>query len=424
MRPSSDSIGPEEAPMKKGNFHEGLAFLLLTAGILTCSSGCSKVKKPYWVGGKTLVEASEVDDSYFPYFAKWLDRRAKDPVDYIAEKCRRHDLVIIGEHHYIKDYCELFRRAVPEVYSKAGVRVIALEVCNAEDNDKISRLIEGQTYDLPLAYEIARSQNWELWGYKEYWDILEAAWSLNRHLPAGQDHLRVVGIDKKMDYQLDALWRANKLADSALIEKAKAQPDIYKRDDWLVESLEKEIIGKGAKGLVLVGLNHSFTRYAQPKLGKDLKLEREWPRMGYLLRQKYGEKVFQVALHGPQMSPKVIDKSYQGAEPVMSDLIERIMAAHGNKPVGFDTAGSPFANIRDSLSYYYHWQPRVTFANLNEGFVFLSPVKRLTPCTWMKGFISDEMFEKSKVYYEFAYGQTFQNSREVDEFLASGLKTL
>jgi hypothetical protein len=409
--------------MLQGRHSFASAAAVLAAACLAAAA-CDRTKTPPWVGRDISVEAAQVEAAYFPFFAKWLSRTGSDPVAYIVEKCRAHELVIVGEHHYMKDYCELFARAVPEAYRKAGVRVVALEVCNAEDNDKIARLIEGPAYDVPLAYEIARSEDWELWGYKEYWDILQAAWALNRSLGPDEEHLRVVGIDKKMDFQLDALWRANKLTDTAMIEKAKAQPDIYKRDDWLGENLEKETLGKGARGLVLIGLNHSFPRYAQPKLGKDLKLEREWPRTGYVLRQKYGDKVFQVALHGPQMSPQVIDKTYKGAEPVLSDLVERIMAAHGNTPVGFDTAGSPFANIRDSLSYYYHWQPRVTFADVNEGFIFLKPVKALAPCSWMKGFISDEMFEKSKAYYEYAYGRKFQNAREVDEFLAAGLKTL
>jgi hypothetical protein len=399
------------------------AAAVLAAACLAALS-CARPKAPDWYGSGTAVEAAQVDPSTFPFFSKWLSRSGSDPLDYIVEKCRRHDLVIIGEHHYIKDYCELFARAVPEVYRKAGVRVVALEVCNAEDNDKIARLIEGPVYDISLAYEIARSEDWELWGYKEYWDILQAAWALNRSLKAGEEHLRVVGVDKKMDFQLDAMWRAGKLTDPAQIEKAKAQPDIYKRDDWLQANLEREVLDKGAKGILLIGLNHSFTRYAQPRLGKDLKLEREWPRTGRVLREKYGERVFQVALHGPQMSPQVIDKTYQGAEPVLSDLVERIMAVHGGAPVGFDSTGSPFANIRDSLSYYYHWQPKVTFADLSEGFVFLKPVKALTPCSWMKGFISDEMFEKSKAYYEYAYGRKFQNAKEVDEFLSTGLKTL
>jgi hypothetical protein len=236
--------------------------------------------------------------------------------------------------------------------------------------------------------------------------------------------MRVVGIDKKLDFQLDALGRAGQLKDPVLIEKAKNLPDIYKRDDWLMENLEASILRPGAKGIVLVGFNHSFTHYAQPRLDKDMKLEREWPRMANLLYQKYRERIFQIGLHGPQMLPSVIDKTYKGGEPVLSGLIEKIMAAAGGRALGFDVVGSPFANIRDSLSYYYHWQPKVAFADINRGYIFMKPVKELSPCGWMKGFISDEMFERSRSYYEYAYGRKFQNAREVDEFLSSGLKTL
>ena len=306
-----------------------------------------------------------------PAFSNWLDGNGKDPVDYIVGKCRDHDLVIVGEHHYIKPYCELFTRALPGAYKKAGVRVVALEVCNAEDNEKIARLIAGKTYDTELAYDIARSENWGLWGYKEYWDILEAVWDLNRSLPPGAEPMRVVGIDRKMDFQLDSLWRAEKLKDPALIEKAKNQPDIYKRDDWLVENIENETFAKGAKGIVLVGLNHSFTHYAQPMLDKEGKLKGEWPRMGKILSGKYGDKIFQIGLHGAHNPPSVIDKTDKGAEPVFSGLIETIMAARGGKPVGFDVVGSPFAGIRDSRSYYFHWQPEMSFVNICRGYVFL-----------------------------------------------------
>jgi hypothetical protein len=373
---------------------------------------------------KTLREASGIKASSFPLFTGWLDNNGKNPVDYIIEVCRVHDLVIVGEHHYIKNYCELFKQALPGAYEKAGVRVVALEVCNAEDNEKIARLVDGEIYDTALAYEIARSENWGLWGYKEYWDILEAVWTFNRSLPAGGEHLRVVGIDKTMDYQLDSLWRAGKLTDQTLVDKAKSQPDIYKRDDWLVENIEKETFAKGAKGIVLVGFNHSFTHYCQPRIDKEGKLKDEWPRMGVLLYRKYGDKVFQVGLHGEHMSPAQIDITYKGSGPVFTELIEEIMASRGNKPVGFDVVGSPFAGIRDTQSYYFHWQPAMSFANICRGFVYLMPVKELKPCSWMKDFVSDEMFEKCKGFYEFSYGRTFKNAKEVNEFFESGLKTL
>ncbi len=394
---------------------------MLSCSILSVQFGCGNVKIPDWFKQDVLVEADQVDASSFPFFKKWLDRWGKNPLEYIVQKSKNHELVIIGEHHYIKDYLELVKQAIPNVYHRAGVRCLALEVCNAEDNEKIAGLIEGDKYDRDLAYEIARSQNWGLWGYKEYWDLLEAVWNLNKALPRGAEHMRVIGIDKAMDYQLDALWRANQLTDKSLIEEAKNEPDIYKRDEWMAKNIEDEIIKKGAKGIVLVGFNHSFVHYAQPKLNKEGTLESEWPRMANLLYQKYLDKIFQVGLHGEHSSPSVIDKNYKGRGPIFVDLIEKITASRENKPVGFDVAGSPFANIRDRQSYYFHWQPKVRFSDLSQGFVFLKPLKGLSPCTWMDNFISDEMFEKSKTFYEFTYKRKFANSREVNEFFKKGL---
>jgi hypothetical protein len=394
---------------------------LLTAGVLCAFSCPAQEELPVRSSGGEWIEASDVKEADYPRFTRWLDRSAQSPVSYIVKKCREHQTVIIGEQHNQKEYCELFIQTIPEVYHRAGVRVVALEVCNSEDNGKLARLIGGDAYDKNLAAEIARSHNWGLWGYKEYWDIFEAVWTLNRSLPPGAEPMRVVGIDKEMDYQLDAMWRDKSLKDPALIKKAEGQPDIYKRDDWLVANTEKEILDKGAKGIMLVGFHHSFTHYAQPVLSRtDRTLEREWPRMANILYQKYGDKVFQIAVHGPHSSPALIDSSYKGEEPVFANLMEAIQAAHGNKPVGFDVVGSPFADIRDARSYYFHWQPKVRFADICTGFIFLKPYKGLAPCTWMDDYVTDEMFEKSKAFYEHSYSKKFLNSKEVNEFFKSG----
>jgi hypothetical protein len=315
----------------------------------------------------------------------------------------------------------LFRKVAIEAYRQAGVRVIALECCNAEDNDKITRLEDGEHYDNDLAYEIARSENWALWGYKEYWDVLKAVWELNKSLPPGSEHMHVVGLDKIMDYQLYTLWQAGQLKDPALIEKAKSQPNVLDRDGWLAGNVEKEILDKGRKGIVLIGFNHSFTHYGQPRFDKTRKeMIGVWARMGVLLYQKYGEKVFQIGLHLKHDPSMIMREGDKGGNPVFTSVLERIMAVHGNKPVGFDVPGSPFADLRDSRSYYFYWEPKVTFADLSRGYIFLKPFKALSPCSWMKNFISDKMFEKSKTYYEYAYKRKFKNSKEVNEFFALG----
>ncbi len=240
---------------------------------------------------KAPVEVADIHASKFPAFVKWLEEKAIDPVEYCVEKCKTHQIVILGEPHYKKDYLELFKQVAIEAYHKAGVRVIAMEACNAEDNEKIARLVEGDFYDSALALDIARSENWRLWGYGEYWDVLEAVWKLNRSLPSGSERLKVIGIDKKMDYQLWTLWQAQQLKDPSLIEKAKAQPDVLERDNWLTANVERETIAKNRKGIVYIGFNHSFTHYGQPRRDEKTKeVIGIWPRMGYLLYQKYGRK--------------------------------------------------------------------------------------------------------------------------------------
>jgi uncharacterized iron-regulated protein len=392
---------------------------LIAILLLTLSFAGSQEKPKNTDQAPALVEASTVDPSTFPVYTKWLDKHGATPLDYIVEKAQQHQVVVLGEYHERKDFLDLLNQAIPDLYKKAGVRVLALEVCNAEDDSNLETLVNGDQYDRALALEIARHEDWEIWGYKEYWDLLEAVWRLNKSLPKGAEHMRIIGIDKRMDYQLDELWRQNQLTDPALIEKAKNQPDMYKRDDWMAQNIEDGILSPGLKGVALVGLNHSFTKYGQPKL-KDGKLEKEWPRMSAILYGKYGDKIFQIAAHGEEMSPSVVDKDYKGAGPILPSLVEKIMNARGNTSVGFDVAGSPFANLRDSESYYFRWQPKVTFADISEGFIFLKPMSSLAGCAWVDGFISDEMFKKSKAYYETTYQRKFNNAKEVDDFLKAG----
>ncbi len=400
----------------------GRLFALAVAVLLAGSLAFPQESKPIVAANAGLVEASSVTPEAFPIYVNWLNKNGKAPIAYMVEKAKQHQVVFLGEYHMKSDFLQLLNRAIPELYRAAGVRVIALEVCNAEDDQKLTKLVNGSSYDRALALEIARSENWEIWGYKDYWDILEAAWRLNHSLPKKAERMRVIGVDKRMDFQLDSLWRSKLLTDEALIEKAKNQPDIYKRDDWMVQAIEDGIIRPGLKGVVLIGMNHSFTKYAQPSV-KEGKLTKTWARTANVLHQKYGDKIFQIAAHGEQMRPEVADPSYKGTGPVLPDLIEKIMAARGNQPVGFDVEGSPFARLRDSDSYYFRWQPEVSLADVNQGLIFLKPMKDLASTPWVDGFISEEMFKKSKVYYETTYQRKFNNAKEVDDFFKAALAT-
>jgi len=398
---------------------KGYAMLMMIMGMFAGASAHSEL--PNWISGKSTKEASAVDERDISVFTNWMKDNSLPPLEYLISKCNKHQVVILGEMHEIRDNLLFLIDAIPVLYERGKVTCIGLGVCNSEDNAKIERLVTAPEYDEKLALEIARSQNWGIWGFKEYWDVLRAVWELNQRVPRGQPKMRVIGIDRKMNAILFFKKEKGMLKDPDELAAFKKQLPLFeKRDQLMAEQIETEIISKGERGVVLVGNMHAFTHYRQPG-GKDGKFVSEWARMGYILYEKHGEKIFQITLHLHYASPATVDPTYRGDKPVLTDLIEAIMERRGNVPVGFDVFASPLATIRDSGSYLFHYQPKVIFAEVCRGYIFLAPRKELGHCQWIKDFVSQEMFVDNKDFFEVRFNKKFSNADELNEFISAAL---
>ena len=343
----------------------------------------------------SLVEISSLNEGDYPKFIKWLDNNAKDPVEYAVETAAKHQVTIFGEVHEQRDYLLFLSEIIPKLYHQAGVTCVAMEVLLAEDNETINRLVTAKNFDRALALEIARHQPWGIWGAKEYWDVLETIWQLNQEIPDGQKKMRLIGIDAKYDMVSLAMVTGGEGAKikSPLWEKLRIFrlfDDIMivvKRDELMARNIEREIIEKEERAIIWVGLMHSYTHYQQPIIMNG-KLVRKFNRMGLLLHQKYGDRIFQVALH----------ESYFNS--VMGKFIEPVMKERGNVPVGFDVSGSPFGDLRNNDSEDYHHYPNLRFADKASGYIYLKPVRELGKCGWLDGYVSKKMFLKNKPYYK------------------------
>jgi hypothetical protein len=97
-------------------------------------------------------------------------------------------------------------------------------------------------------------------------------------------------------------------------------------------------------------------------------------------------------------------------------FIEEIMSLRRNGPVGFDVFSSPFASLRDNDSYYFYFQPDVKFADLNQGYLYIKPYEELASCSWIENFISDELYEKHKLYFESAFSKKLSSAMEVNNY--------
>ncbi len=310
---------------------------------------------------------------------------------------------------------------IPVLHHRAQVRCVAMEVCLAEDNEAIARLVTASTFDRELALSIARHQPFGLWGWKEYWDVFETVWRLNQTIPAGEKPFRVIGLDRPMDMPSVAMlgFEDNAARDCPPWEKLRifralrTIPLVLARDAFMAMQVEREIIATGQRGIVWVGRNHSGLGWPGPT--------ERLPRMGFLLHQRHGDKVFQIRLHGMDIPTALVDRTYRGADPAMAEFLESIMRLRGHTPVGFDVAPSPLALLRDQGSFEFHSDARVGLVDVAAGYVFLAPWRDLTTCGWLEGYISPAMFVNNKPFYQ-AFGRRagrkLHNARDANALFA------
>lgn len=377
-----------------------------------------------------LIEVSSLPSKEDSVFVNWLDKNAQSPEEYAIEKVKEHQVTLFGEMHDKKNNLDFLNKIIPDLYKKAGVRCIAMECFSPGMNKKVQKLITAKKYDRELALEIARSNSWEIWVSKGYWDVFETVWKLNNSIPVESDKMTVVGISETFDGPSLALVG---IGDSPMASPVWEKIRLYKlpvtlitlalSDEIMAVNIEKEIIETGKKAIAWIGGDHSFTHYAHSYsvMGKD----RKFYRMGYLLHNKYGDKIFQILMHHWYLSPKMDFKGVQ-----MGNFIERVMSKHSNAPVGFDLNGSPFANLRDTSCWYFYKQPKVNFNDIARGYIFLKPNREMRSCEYMEGYISKEMFMRNKFFYEnFLHGKReegtndtiveFRNSKEANAYYKS-----
>lgn len=262
------------------------------------------------------------------------------PVDYVLARLERHPIVILGEAHWIRHDVELVIELVPKLAERRIV--LALETLPAEEQEAIDRLLGAPEWDGAGALRVQRAAAWP---YRQYLDILRAAWRVNRDTP-GTAHVLALGPP--------ADWRARGID----------------YDEFLAGRVA-EVARAKQRVLVFCGLHHAFTRYHQPELDLGGRATAFMDRMGNLLRRAFGERVFLITLHRP---------FWCGREPwsycLPLDGAIDCVAARLGRPVGFDVAASPFAGLEvDPGVYYAHGYRRLRLDELTDGYLWLAPLE-------------------------------------------------
>ncbi|HEX5043248.1 MAG TPA: ChaN family lipoprotein [Candidatus Polarisedimenticolaceae bacterium] len=265
-------------------------------------------------------------------------RHAASPPDYLMATLEHHRIVIVGESHWIAHEVALVRDVVPRL-AERGI-LLGMEMLPASKQADLDAVLTAKDWDQPRAIAILRAASWP---YTDYLEILHAAWS---------KRVRVVALGPP------ANWR----------ETLLSQGKTY--DGFMADLVTASLAAPGSRMLVYCGLHHGFTRYTQPEVRDDGSVDAFMDRMGNMLRRRDGQEVFLVMLHRPIWCGHPASWGYclpfDGA----------VDCAAPDRPVGFDVAGSPFADLTfDRTTYYAHGYASLRFAEFADGDVWSGPVE-------------------------------------------------
>jgi hypothetical protein len=269
---------------------------------------------------------------------------AMPPADYVLAKLNTHPVVILGEAHWVRHDALLVAALVPTLAQRRVV--LAMEILRARDQKAIDQLLSAPRWDPVAAMRIMRSAAWP---YREYLDILHAAWDADHEAPGA---IRVLALGPDPD------WRAT---------LSSGRGPTY--DAFLADRIAAEV-DAGNRVLVYCGIHHGFTRYVQPELDLEGRATAFIDRAGNILRRRFGERVFLITLHSPVWCGK---EPWSYCLPLGGAI--DCAAAPGGKPVGFDVAGTDFAGrLVDHGVYYAHGYAELRFGEMTDGYIWTRPI--------------------------------------------------
>jgi len=366
--------------------------LIIVAGLLFLFRNTILVKLFYMLeeypAADSRIPLPELNPAQEQQLTEYLQAHFQNPQEYVLSKFDEHDIVFLGEEHRFRHDPLFVQNLIPLLY-KRGIYMLGMEFACFRDQNKIDSLLSAESYDQDAVHRILF--NFMIfWGFREYADIFKAVWNLNHSLPASARKFRIIGLNPYINWS----WVQS--------EEDRRNPKILARvfadgrgDEAMGKTVLREIVAKNEKALIYCGMHHAFTRYKQPIVHRAKKTFERFieNRMGNIVYQAVGERAFTISLHQPWETVEGEDIYPVGG------TIDALMHTLGPRyyPVGFDTRGTPFGQLRDTLSFYRYGYEDFTLSDFCDGYIFTMPFSQYKGVTIIDGFINDKNFEEARL---------------------------
>ena len=214
--------------------------------------------------------------------------RVRDAPDAIADALRSHALVLISEHHWSVPVHEQLRRIVTSPTLDGLVQDIVVEFGNPLYQSLVDRYIAGESVPIDSVRLAWRNTTQLLaWDSPLYERFYETVRALNTTRPRDR-RLRIVAGDPPIDWS-----RTNRTEDI---------PRSYGfRDIETIGIIEREVLAKGRRALVIIGEEHVLRSTGLTPDGRAKPLERM--SLGEALHARHPGVAFLVATVNGQASP-------------------------------------------------------------------------------------------------------------------------
>jgi hypothetical protein len=286
----------------------------------------------------------------------YLRQHGQPPDEYVFSRLRNNRVVFVGEMHRIRHDVLLVNELIPRL-GDVGVYDLGSEFYCVEDQPTIDALLTAPIFSEPTAKELLRHGTGGTWPFREYLDLLRAAWQYNQQRPSGRPPLRVIGLIPRINYE--------KLNEGTEDERAAERSKGENYDRIMADALQREVLSRGRKALVHCGINHAHTRYVTRRIENGEAVDSSRKRCGTLIHASHPDSVITVFLHAPWYTfaddEEVFYLPFRGA-------IDQAFAAYGS-PVGFDISGGPFANLTHEGAHYATGYPQFTAATIYDGYI-------------------------------------------------------
>jgi len=366
--------------------------LLFVCFTVSSAEEDKKTHVPDWLGSVEPIGSDRVSEKDYPYIVRWVDEHAESAQDYVVRLFDKHQIVIFGEEHNVKEHKDFVIDLIPRLYHEAGVRCIGWEFSWYSQNERLEELINAPTYDDNAVLQLARERSPD-WNSKEHWEIIKAVWKLNKSLKSESEKMRLIGVSDYVDIPRSYVLIKTKSTNSPEFQEMLRKH--INHDKGTAQHVEEEILQKKQKGFLFFGMGHDWTQYQYPP---EATFGISYKPMGKYLKEKHGDKIFQI-------------RTQASSDP---SIINRIMKCRNHVSVGFNMHESPFANI---LVWVGKGSPDVPWSKLAEGYLYLGSRASFHRNTPIKDFVTETMFRKYKQYYEIDYGRNFNSAKDVDEYL-------